>query len=46
MMNHRRRILIADGSEEFVQKLKDAVEQVEDWEVVEWRQTVWRPWNC
>ena len=34
MMNHRRRILIADGSEEFVQKLKDAVEQVEDWEIV------------
>ena len=33
-MEHRRRILIADGSEEFCQRLKEALEQAADWEVV------------
>ena len=33
-MNHIRKILIADGSEEFALALKDAMEQVPEWEVV------------
>ncbi len=33
-MNKRRRVLIADGSEEFCGKLKQAIELVPDWEVV------------
>ena len=33
-MNQRRKILIADGSEEFCSKLKEAVERVQNWEVV------------
>ncbi len=33
-MSKRRRILIADGSEEFCSKLRQAVECVQDWEVV------------